>query len=352
MRIKIFLTFDHELPLGGITSSWDDAIFNPTQKVMDIANDQAVPITLFTDVLCAIRFAELGIDEFVGNYEKQLLAAMAGKHDVQLHLHPHWLSSTVKGTRFVTSTDFSFNNFVNFKGNSSIESIIERGVKYLHDLLQKANHDYKCIAYRAGGYNLGDSQAYSRIIKALSDFGILYDSSICKGYFFSSGISKVDYRKTPSAPNWYLSYLNHYDSSSLSNILEVPIAGIPKSIFEVPTFLKMKKMASRAPANRGFQIHEGNPGTFINRIKMFTSSRMLGFDNYTYSHEYLMKILDYNVKQYKDHEEVLLSVVGHPKSMGEYSLEMMKRFIGNARMKYSDLVFTTFSAESNQHTPC
>jgi hypothetical protein len=343
MKLKLFLTFDHELPLGGVRTSWNDALFEPTNKLYQLANELDVPVVLFTDVLCGLRFKEWDLNNFYLPYIAQLHNALKLGNDVQLHLHPHWLTSRFEENRFFPSGDFSLSNFADGNRNHSIGDIVKMGVDFLQDNLKPSYPDYKCIAFRAGGYNLGEGVSSGLIIEALRKNGIKFDSSISKGYYFKSAISEVNFSNMPEIPNWYLNEEGILGKPESNGILEIPIASIPKSPFEVPTMFKMKKMANRAPANNGFQIHEGKPAGYAHKFRQLFSSRMLGFDNYTLSHEYLMKILDYNVRKYRNYDEVLLSVSGHPKSMGAYSFEMMKVFVNSVREKYPDTEFLKFS---------
>ncbi len=345
-KLFLFLTFDHELPLGGVKTSWDDALFTPTRELFAVAEELNVPVTLFTDVLCGIRFREWDHEGFYIPYKDQLQKAVELGHDVQLHLHPHWLTSGFEGKRFIPSDDYSLADFSINKEGHTIDSIVKDGIGFLNETLKPVASGYKCIAFRAGGYNLGDKTSMPLIIKALYDSGIRYDSSIAKGYYFSSGLSVVDYRNTPAKANWHL--LQDGSGGEGYGILEIPIASIPKSVFEVPTLFKMKKYAYRAPLGRGYQIHEGKPGSFSNKLRAFMSTRMLGFDNYTYDPEYLIKILDYNVKKYRNEETVMLSIVGHPKTMGNYAWDMMRYFVNTVREKYPDAEFTTFTRRDNE----
>lgn len=342
-KLLLFLTFDHELPLGGVKTSWDDALFKPTNELFAVASELEVPVTLFTDVLCGIRFREWDEEGFYKPYTAQLKKAVASGHDVQLHLHPHWLTSGFEGKRFIPSNDYSLGDFLNNGDGNDIDSIVRKGILFLNETLKPSFPDYLCNAFRAGGYNLGDDNSRSSILKSLYNSGIRYDSSIAKGYYFSSGISVVDYTKMPEKANWFLSTDGVLSDESKSGIFEIPIASIPKSLFEVPTLFKMKKYAHRAPLGRGYQIHEGKPASFGNKLRAFMSTRMLGFDNYTYNPEYLIRILDYNVRKYKNEDTVMLSIVGHPKTMGNYAWDMMRYFVKTVRSKYPDTTFTTFS---------
>lgn len=343
-KIKLFLTFDHELPLGGVKTTWEDALFEPTRQLFDIAHELNVPVTLFTDVLCGIRFREWDKTSFYEPYIKQLLEAINRNHDVQLHLHPHWLTSNFEGKKFLPSNDYTLSDFVLPKGSFTVESIITEGVNFLNEHIKPHFPEYRCLAFRAGGYNLGHPDSRELILRELYSHGIRYDSSIAKGYYFSSGISEVDYRNVPKDSTWHLPFNGNFKNKGDSGILEIPIASIPKSLFEVPTLFKMKKYAYRAPLGRGYQIHEGKPGSVRNKVKAFMSTRMLGFDNYTYDFKYLLKILDYNITKYRNEDLIMLSIVGHPKTMGDYAWDMMRFFVKNVRTKYPQAEFTTFSA--------
>lgn len=345
MKLKLLLTFDHELPLGGVRTSYKEAIFDPTYRLFDLADKLSVPVVLFTDVLCGIRFKEWDENGFYKPYIIQLQDAVAKKHDVQLHLHPHWLTSTFTNNQFIPSKDYRLADFLSDK-LYSIDEIVKTGVEFLKEVCAKADSEYKCLAFRAGGYNIEGATA--EIFSTLHKYGIRFDSSITKGYYFRSGLSEVDCLNMPSPPNWFIGLNGETRKEASSGIFEIPIASIPKTPFEVPTRFKIKKLAGQAPQDHGFQIHEGNPTDLKSKIRMMFSSRMLSFDNYTLSLDYLMKNLDHNVKKYSRYETAILSISGHPKSMGDYSFGLMEGFVQRVREKYPETEFTTFSKLANE----
>ena len=112
-RLKIFITFDHELPLGGLNTNYQEAMFGPTLKVLELAEELKVNVTLFTDVLCAFRYREWDNEGFYKPYIEQLNRALLKEHDIQLHLHPHWLTSDYKNGVFIPSNDFMLSDFKN-----------------------------------------------------------------------------------------------------------------------------------------------------------------------------------------------------------------------------------------------
>lgn len=348
MKIRIFLTFDHELPLGGLNTSFDNALFIPTQRVMDTADKLGVKVTLFSDILCAYKFKEWDSANFYIPYKNQLQAAIRTGHDVQLHVHPHWLTTGYDGTHFLPSQDFLLSDFKNDTVYNGIPGVIRLSVSQLKSICIPVDESYACIAFRAGGYAIYPDT--NVIFRALLDQGIRYDSSMAKGYYFSSGLSEVDFRHLPKNTNWFIDLdapLQAYqqaDFQNASGILEIPIATIPKSLFEIPTRFKLKKYAARAVDNRGTMIHTDYKTGWRSRIKQLFSARMLSFDNHTLSLNYLLKIVQYNAHRYKNvSDEILFSVISHPKSMGDYSFQLMEGFITSVQKSFPEAEFTTFS---------
>jgi hypothetical protein len=343
MKIKLFLTFDHELPLGGLNASFKKALFDPAQRVMDIADKHGVKVTLFSDILCAYRYKKWDAGNFYSPYKNQLQHAIANEHDVQLHIHPHWLTTEYDGKNFNPSKDFSLSDFRDDTNFGGISGIVKLSVENLNDICIPVDRNYKCIAFRAGGYNIYPDT--NLIFDSLYGNGIRYDSSMAKGYYFKSGISEIDFRKLPDSPNWVVNHDNyHLALLNKPGILEIPIATIPKTPFEVPTRFKLKKYACRAVENRGKMIHQDNSIDLRSKIKMLFSARMLSFDNHTLSLDYLLRIFKYNIGKYgKSSDDILLSLISHPKSMGDYSFELMADFIVSIKKTYPEVEFTTFS---------
>ena len=341
MKLKLFLTFDHELPLGGLKTTYEASLFEPTRKLMNLANKLDVKITLFTDILCGNRFKEWDYTNFYTPYKDQIHEALKEGHDVQLHIHPHWLTTNYKNGTYLPSTDFGLSDFSNNLEYNGVEGIISKSIDDLNELCISANPAYKCLAYRAGGFNIAPET--KRIITALYNQGIRYDSSMARGYYFKSGISKVDFRELPKSSNWIIDPENFHSATDSEGILEVPIATMGKTLFEVPTRFKLKKYAYRAPESHGTMIHEENQKDIKAKMKMLFAARMLTFDNHTLSLEYLMRIIRYNIKKYKSSEVLMLSIISHPKTMGKYSFELMENFVNEIRKQYPEAEFLTFS---------
>ena len=346
MKIRLLLTFDHELPLGSLKTSYKKALFDPTERLFESAEKNAFPVTLFTDVLCAIRYKEWDNEGFFVPYSNQLQKAVKLGHDVQLHLHPHWLTSSYENGVVIPSGDYSLAHF-DTNREQNISEIVNKGTKFLEDVCRKANNNYDVLAFRAGGYNIEPGS--KDIFNELAKNGIRFDSSVVLKYYFVSKLSLIDFRKVPPMPNWYIGNDGDFRKSAGSGILEIPVAAIPKTPFEMPTRFKLKHYAYRAPESHGTMVHEGKPGSRLQQLRMMFSARMLTFDNHTLSAKYLMRILDYNVQKFKHFETLNLATCSHPKTMGDYSFTLMEQFIKMARKKYPEIEFTTFGCLHKQN---
>ena len=334
-KINLLLTFDYELPLGGWLVMPEDALIKPTNKVLEICDKLQVSVVFFVDVLSFIRFRELENNHFEKLIRKQLTDIVARGHDIQLHLHPHWFTSQLENDIYIPSKDYKLSDF----DEQKIDNMVMQGIDYLNEIAKPIQSDYKCVAFRAGGYNLDNS---ALIFKVLEKNGIIIDSSICHDYCFISDVSTIDYRHVPNVSNWFFTDGN-YNKSTSSGIYEIPIAGKKKTIFEVPTFVKTKIYKNRMPKNRGKMIYSCCKSHLGEILKKSMSSRMLSFDNYTYSARFLIKILNYNLKKFKNQEEINLSIIAHPKGMDWYNFKLMEDFIFSVRKLYGKQIeFNTF----------
>lgn len=349
-KIRIVLSFDHELTLGGATS-YSRNLFDPTDQLLKLAQEAEVPIVLFTDVLCAIRFKEWDQKGFFEPYRDQIERSVRGNHDVQLHLHPHWVDSKYENGRFIPAKTFAFSDFRDRDYPDNIPGIIKRGVDFLNELCCGVYKEYRCVAYRAGGYNLAPETA--SILSSLYDNAIRIDSSIFKDFYFKSDISEVDHRGMPTKANWYIPITGPINQQASSGIYEIPIASRPRTLIRnIPFLLKSERFTSRNRRRQGGS--GGLAGPAIHSVKNSIPKRIgglifprsawsLNFDSYLYSVRDLTKIMDYHIKRHHEDEEIIFSTISHPKNMGEYSFYLMRNFIDRVRQRFKDrAVFCTY----------
>ena len=344
-KIYLVLTFDHELSLGGVHGTYEENLFWPTDRVLDVADALRVPITLFTDVLGGIRFRDANVSLFTKRYEAQLQDALKRGHDVQLHLHPQWLRAVIRGSWFSPSQCDTLHHFRDEPPPNDIDGIVAQGVAFLNDICKMVQPHYACIAFRAGGLALALST--DKILSALYRHGIRIDSSIAKGYRFQSNISEVDFSDMPLQGNWTIPLSGPLNRPADKGILEVPIVAAPRTpLGNIPILFKRFVLyRSRRWDPQGVSLHDSRAG-WVSKLKrvLSYSTWMLSFDRHYHDASDLLKILAGFIQRHSGDEILFASTLSHPKFMGPYHLKLMRDFIVCAQETYGDrLVFCHYA---------
>jgi hypothetical protein len=344
VKVKIFLSFDHEISLGSSPSYFKD-LFEPTEELLKLVSDLQVPINLFTDILCAKRFIEWDSYGFYNPWKKQIHLAFQQGNDVQLHIHPHWIDTKYIKNRFVPAKNFNLASFRDREKPNDIPGIIKQSVEFLTKTMHEIDLEYKCVAFRAGGF--GISPETGIILSSLYNNGIRIDSSLAEGLRFESEISQIDFHGLPKKANWYLPFTDfniHFDKSE-NGIFEIPIASYPRTaINNIPFLIKRVLLNNRRSYSIGKGIHEENTSLYKKIKRLFPNSAWtFGFDNNTYTLKTLKNILQYYLKEHSADEYILVSSVSHPKSMGKYARSLMEQFIKMIQDEYINIEFTTYS---------
>jgi hypothetical protein len=350
-KIKLLLTYDHELPLGGC-KDYNRGIFEPTKRILELADKKNVKLVLFTDICSAIQFKNWDYNGYYLPYVEQLKDAVNKFHDIELHVHPHWLTTIFENGIYHPSNDKILSHFKDKLYPLNIEGIIENSAKELNSICSLAKENYKCVAFRAGSYNIYPET--ERIINALKENHIKYESSVVKDYLYISDIQKEDFRGMPQKANWNI--LNDPKVNDLEGLFEVPVASMPVNIVErtkriYKKFVNKDLYNSVRYNNTGFG-HTGKITGIINKVTSFLNSPyILGFDFPHQDLKVLDKIIQYQLRIYKNEEQIYLCANSHPKTMGgDYHLKLMSDFIDLINTKYSDRIeFCTFHDLSNEN---
>jgi hypothetical protein len=338
VRLKVLLSFDHELHLGG-WDSYHSSLFDRTDALLESAAKVRVPLVFFTDVFCAMRFREWGEEDFYRPYVRQIGRMLREGHDVQLHFHPHWLDSRFENAKYKPSGSFSFAS-LEATGNHRIQEAIQAGVSFLVALCRQSQPDYRCLAYRAGGYNLSPQW---RVVPALYEQGIRFDSSVIKGFRFVTPHSSVDYTECPGKPVWSFPLTGPVTEESDSDFWEIPIACIPRNWFNnIPLLIRRSLYRSRAAPSggRGYD----RVGRLGKLRRLFPRDALaISFDMHAVSAKFLVRMLDHYVQRHRGYPVVFCTTCSHPKSMGPYNRQLFIEFVDRARDQYGDAIeFPTF----------
>ena len=263
---RVLYSADYELYLGENLLPEIEVLVDPTWSVLDACEAAGVPITLFCDVACLWRYREDGDDAFPDAVEEQLREAIRRGHDVQAHLHPHWLEAQRKHGRWTAPLD-SF--LVGALDDPA--PLLARAASYLNDLLRPVDPTYSCVAFRAGNYGLQPN--HERVFAALKETGYEVDSSVVPGLVLRNEVNQIDFRGWPER------------SGPLHGLYEVPIASarfgpveavrrrLTRPPFREPRGLTIQTARATAPTLRSriFRLDPLELGSDTRRLRSITS---------------------------------------------------------------------------------
>lgn len=362
--IYILFSADYELYFGGNYLPEREVLITQTNKLANICDKINVPITLFCDVLCLWRYRELGFIDFPNEVEGQLKDIISNGNDVQAHIHPHWNTLKINNNNY----EIDLNTYLlgNLGKNRQecykiILNILLKTKIYLENVLKKIDQNYKCLAYRAGGYGLQPNE--DLLIEALENSGYLIDSSVVPGMFYKSKFHNIDFRNTPNLANYFISKEYCLKRPSDRGIFEIPIPGGNASIISLVNSLINKiKINKKKKIIRGYSIvnisdDTEKSGTFlIKLIKIIirTIDRKgwhfleIGDDD-----KLLIELTrKYINKYYTTKEDIYFSVSCHPKALTDSSFLSIEKYFAKINQLYGDNVQTiTFQQAAEKIFP-
>lgn len=333
--LYVCISFDYELFMGENLVSEEELLFQPTKKLSDMLKSLGVSATFFADVRCPVAYRRFGKTEFADEFDKQLRYLGQQGHDVQLHIHPHWEAVTQVGKNIeFPENSYRLHHWMGIKeGNSSVaQRMIREGIDYLQTILTAENKDYRCVAFRAGGYCL---QPEKELAKLLYDEGIRIDSSVCKGMAYNGAGMLYDYRVDPKENNVYINAkygLSDNKSERLSeSIFEIPVASYSTYPFRLVALKKNKRMQNVSSRGRYMKINN-NPSvkkrslftravSKVKRLLDIHESVMVTFDSF--SSDAMIYMLKRMAKECGN-KDIYVATIAHPKIQSDEHIENMR----------------------------
>lgn len=327
--LKILFTYDYELFLGKNYSSAEEILFEPTRKISKAMLDQGAHGVFFADVCSAIRHREVGLNDYSDAFDQQIQDLTKNHHDVQLHLHTNWYYSERLGDSIKVSPkgykihEFGFDQ----SQPHSVPNIIAETKKYLVDRCSSVLPEYRCIAYRAGGFGV---QPEKELFKVLLDAGIVIDSSVNPHLYSLGTINNYDFRKVPKTLNWWVNPEKGLSVASDEGIFEIPIGTARRRPLEM---IGKKASDYRLPAAqlKGEYVKTASaPVIKEAKIKRWFRRlficRNLTLDARAYSS--ILWDLDYIYKKYgAKKEDQYVCLICHPKLADQARIDNISRMI-------------------------
>jgi hypothetical protein len=196
----LILSLDYEIFGNGSGDVMHD-IIQPTSRLLSICDKHDAKMTIFFEVgeYWAFKQYDSQLRKDLGyspceQMKKQAIDAIRRGHDIQLHLHPQWISAEYVNSRWkLCNSYWRLADLPDGLGNinqiTSITGALYTGKQTLENMIKSEKADYECTCFRAGGFYAQPSQ---NIINAMKQIGLTADSSVVKGYRINSPF-EVDY---------------------------------------------------------------------------------------------------------------------------------------------------------------
>jgi hypothetical protein len=356
MTIYILYSADYELFLGGNYCDEHEVLITPTNELLNLFDNLNIPVTLFADVFSFLRYKEQKLCKFPENAENQLKDAIRRGHDVQAHVHPHWIFTHIEGRVYTVNKDYFLLGKLDADPGAlygKIRDLLTTSRNYLTDLLRQVNKNYLCVAFRSGGYGLQPNSAL--IMKALQDSGFVIDSSIVPGFVLQSSVNEIDFSKVSGLANYYLDADISTPSKNNQGIFEIPIASCTFSLWEnfrsqfsyIVKFLRTKIMqkssTNSAVKEKGYPIQQdpvphsvrkNEHSRYYNFIAETFSNRFYYLDCST-DDERMFQCTKKYLKQFDTvNNNVFFSCNMHPKGMTQKHFAALEKYHNTLKRYY------------------
>jgi hypothetical protein len=333
---KIILTIDYELYLGDKTGTVKECMIEPTAKLLSFLKTSNSKMTVFWDILHYYQllhfekdYPELNEDKLL--IEKQILELAKSGHDIQLHLHPHWLDAKYENGKWI----FNYDRFKlhSLKKESNIDDIntiigcISISKKIIENIIRRVNPDYETTTFRAGGYLI---EPFNEINEAFIANNIKIDSSVCSGLYNKNGQSTYDFRDYPLKQkyNFNITPKNIVESG---HYVELPITTIKLSLIRNIYYKLLRKIKYSSLDNErkgtGINSNSINNNTITKKIiSIFFSPQRSQFTtdlSFREKFNYIFnKVPDQSI------------MIMHPKLLNSHTLKIIDDYLSTNKLHF------------------
>jgi hypothetical protein len=324
---SIYLTIDYELFLGNNTGAVLDCMVKPTEELLRILAINNSKMTVFWDILHYRRcldYVEIypSLQNDIDLIKSQIVKIIELGHDVQLHLHPHWLDAIYNGEKW----EFLYDHFsLCSLDETSLKKCILGSIELINSIIKPIKNDYMVRAFRAGGYLI---EPFFKVSKIFENTGIFIDSSVCPNMINNGKISPFDFRGYPAISKYKFTASPKILNDN-GKFIEYPIKTITIPYFRDLYFKIYRKFYYP-------KLESGRKGTGVGNISCEESfrSKLINVKRKLFSNQYQRTYMlttdsmfyekfKYLLKQSNDNDVMIL----HPKLLNSHNLEILEKMI-------------------------
>ena len=325
---NLILTLDYEV-FGDGTGDVFKHVIEPTKRMLQICDKYGIKVTIFVEAIEYIKIKEewnkgnkMGyVISPVEAIDNQIRNAALDGHDIQLHLHPQWANAKYANDKW--ELDFSNWRLGDFHSSDEhpIKDLLRRGITDLENIIKPVLPTYKCIALRAGGYNVMPS---SEVYTAMKELGLKIDSSIYPGGYENGTLSKYDYRMVPRELDFWWADKTDMRKKAHTNkeILEFPIFALPVPRWKkVMTLSRLKSLLNKKNGKISSVTKEKIVSkTYYEKIKFILQKEVYTWDACMFSKALHDKFFTHIEKYFFVGYRNNFVLIGHPKSLEDENL--------------------------------
>ncbi len=338
MKSHLILSLDYEI-FGDGSGCLQHCLINPAQECLSITDKYGARQSFFVDALEFACFraaanqngADVKLKQEYQALETQLIDMCKGNHNVQLHLHPQWLSA--QGKPGLWKLDYSKWRIGDLNEQDIKDSICQ-GLAYLQDLgFSQVN------VFRAGGWAIQPSE---HVVEHLLANQVIMDSTVAPGLFSLAKGDWFNFSKAPKKPFWYVSE-DVCQENPRGQLLEVPI--LTQFIGRRSHVKALKEQRRQASFPAGCHGTYGNPNNKWQSLKhKFSRIANIGtsmLDFSTMPGWALIETTEKYMENFKDFDGPLpLVAIGHNKNFTAWSADNLAEFLAwaekNPEIEMSD----------------
>ena len=319
----LLLSMDYELFFRR-SGSIEKCLFEPTAMLLDFANASGVRLTFYIDAGMLCRLAELApahmyLQKQLSQVRTDVAKIAAAGHEIGLHIHPHW-----EDTRYVRDEwDFSNTRYkLDDFSDSEIRDIVSRYTAELNDLC-----DGGVSSYRAGGFCI---EPFKRLGGALQEQGIAVDSSVVPGLRIRDPEKGVDFRQAPEGGWWFFDKSPSIPETE-GEFIEIPVTGQV-----LPAWHYWRRALARAVGQRPATVAGDGTPKAIGREEIIR--RLTGRGRTSELSVDAPKAGRLNAADISRTNRRIWHVMGHPKLLGQSSLDALQKFIDRKEIQRFETV--------------
>lgn len=317
MKPNIILTFDYEIFFGEKSGTFENCIYKPVEKLRKVMNEENIKGIFFIDILYYIKMLEYPeLEEIRVLMKQQIQDLLRDGHDIELHLHPHWINSSYeKGEWKFKYSKYRFEQLT----LSERDEVFEKGVNYLLEICKEVKENYEINGYRAGGWCI---QPFEIFYPYFKKYGLKYDSSVMDGKQAKGIGHKFNFTKLPNKLVYRFGKSIELEDIN-GEFIEYKISNFNYTIFDkiLNKIKNYRKKDKQFGDGIGMKLNSSN-SVILSKLKVTKANYSLEFPN--------LLIIDKKLE--KENKESIV-FVSHPKSMTEESIKYLK-ILKNKKYKF------------------